>query len=134
MDVKNKENNSIMAGVPFECPMITLRARIQLSPSLPFVRQTTFPLPPLCTPATQAMINYVWGTLGFAVLRCWTIFLAYFGNCILELRYWGILQTSGMRFCGILDGIKKILLQVLQRFPSLFQFLIVSFLVNNNYY
>ena len=34
-------------------------------------------------------------------------FLRYFGNFNLELRYCGILQTCGMRFFGILDGIKN---------------------------
>ena len=34
-------------------------------------------------------------------------FLRYFGNFNLELRYCGILQTCGMRFLVILDGIKN---------------------------
>ena len=34
-------------------------------------------------------------------------FLRYFGNFNLELRYCGILQTCGMRFFGIFDGIKN---------------------------
>ena len=36
-----------------------------------------------------------------------SFFLRYFGNFNLELRYCGILQFCGMRFLGILDGIKN---------------------------
>ena len=38
-ELMNEENNSVRAGVPYERPMIALRARIQLPPSFPFVRR-----------------------------------------------------------------------------------------------
>ena len=63
------------------------------------------------------------GTLGFVVL---TIFLRYFGYFNLELRYSPNLRDAV--FC-ILDGMKNYLSSP-STFPSLFQFTIVSFLLN----
>ena len=48
-------------------------------------------------------------------------FLRYFGDFNLEMRYCGILRTCGMRFLGFWME-SKIILLVLQRFPSHFQF------------
>ena len=49
------------------------------------------------------------GTLGFVVLRCWTIFLVVFGYFNIELRYCIAVfsKPAGCVFLGILDGIKN---------------------------
>ena len=67
------------------------------------------------------MIQLLRGTLGFAVFKYRTISkfsLQYFGYFYLEMQHYaGILQP------GLLDAFfSKIILLVLQRFPSLFQF------------
>ena len=56
------------------------------------------------------------GACGIAVLDNFSC-----GISVILILNCGILQICGMRFFGILDGI-KFLLQVLQRFPNLFQF------------
>ena len=49
VDVKNEENNSVMAGVPYRAPNDRASRSRRASRS-----HSTSPLPPLCTPATQA--------------------------------------------------------------------------------
>ena len=47
------------------------------------------------------------GDCGIAVLDNFSCGISVIVILIAVLRYCGILQTSGMRFCGILDGIKN---------------------------
>jgi len=50
--------------------------------------------------------------------------LLYFSNFNLEMWYCGLLQTCRMHFFKAIWMVLKVIFQVLQHFPSLFQFLI----------